>query len=44
VPLIGNGDRRSVSTPANDHERPAIVEYEKVDEIPFDFNRKPPWW
>jgi P-type Mg2+ transporter len=22
------------------HERPAIVEYEKVDEIPFDFNRK----
>ena len=22
------------------HERPKIVEYEKVDEIPFDFNRK----
>ena len=22
------------------HDRPAIVEYEKVDEIPFDFNRK----
>ena len=22
------------------HERPAIVEYAKVDEIPFDFNRK----
>jgi Mg2+-importing ATPase len=22
------------------HQRPAIVEYEKVDEIPFDFNRK----
>ncbi|MEN6536245.1 MAG: magnesium-translocating P-type ATPase [Bryobacteraceae bacterium] len=22
------------------HEHPAIVEYEKVDEIPFDFNRK----
>jgi len=22
------------------YERPAIVEYEKVDEIPFDFNRK----
>jgi P-type Mg2+ transporter len=22
------------------HERPRIVEYEKVDEIPFDFNRK----
>ena len=22
------------------HERPKIVEYEKLDEIPFDFNRK----
>ncbi len=22
------------------HEHPAIAEYEKVDEIPFDFNRK----
>lgn len=22
------------------HEHPSIVEYEKVDEIPFDFNRK----
>ena len=22
------------------HERPAIADYEKVDEIPFDFNRK----
>jgi len=26
------------------YQRPAIVEYEKVDEIPFDFNRKRfPW-
>jgi hypothetical protein len=24
------------------HEHPAIAEYEKVDEIPFDFNRKRP--
>jgi Mg2+-importing ATPase len=24
------------------HERPKIGEYEKVDEIPFDFNRKRP--
>ena len=28
------------TTPILKHEHPAIGEYEKVDEIPFDFNRK----
>jgi Mg2+-importing ATPase len=34
------GIRSPLDTAILKHEPPAILEYEKVDEIPFDFNRK----
>jgi Mg2+-importing ATPase len=41
---VNSNFQAGIRSPLDDavlkHERPAIVEYAKVDEIPFDFNRK----
>jgi len=34
------GIKSPLDTAILKHQRPLIVEYEKLDEIPFDFNRK----